>query len=205
MEKYKVCSTCGAQNSPGLFECIECETDLTSVRVVDTETEKLSQSNISETMPQDKKVRVCECGAQNLTQARKCTVCGEDISDIPPSVISETREVCEKFELKSLDRLCSYKITCPVTLIGREQEMKEYLDSKHYVSRNHAKITLVNGEVYINNLSNTNFTFVNNQKITNDSPYKLNDGDEIGLGGMLKDGNRQQGAAYFTMRINSCM
>ncbi|MGN1108725.1 MAG: FHA domain-containing protein [Oscillospiraceae bacterium] len=49
------------------------------------------------------------------------------------------------------------------------------------------------------NLSTTNFTYVNNVRIS--SRQELHDGDEIGLGGNSAEGTRQEGAAYFTVRI----
>ena len=87
--------------------------------------------------------------------------------------------------------------------IGRENTMSEYLSTKSYVSRSHAVVTIVNNELYIENLSNTNFTYVNNKKITEKT--KLNDGDEIGLGGTNLNGKCQEQAAYFLVRIGQCM
>lgn len=68
--------------------------------------------------------------------------------------------------------------------------MSDYLSSKSYVSRAHAKLMLLENELYIENLSNTNFTYVNNNKITQRT--KIQDGDEIGLGGINLNGNRQE-------------
>jgi len=99
----------------------------------------------------------------------------------------------------------TFAITKDVCTIGREQEMSEYLNVKTYVSRTHAKITIENNELYITNLSATNFTYVNNEKISNDTPYLLHDGDEIGLGGFLQNGQRQKNAAYFIVRKSQCL
>ena len=56
--------------------------------------------------------------------------------------------------------------------------------------------------MFIKNYSNTNFTFVNNVKISSEEFLELHDGDEIGLGGNSQDGERQQGAAYFIVRMS---
>lgn len=53
----------------------------------------------------------------------------------------------------------------PVVVMGREAELKDYLGDKMYVSRQHAKLTVVAGKVLIENLSNTNRTFKNNKPI----------------------------------------
>ena len=47
------------------------------------------------------------------------------------------------------------------------------------------------------------FTYVNNKKIQERT--KLQDGDEVGLGGMSINGSRQEEAAYFLVRIGQCM
>ena len=87
--------------------------------------------------------------------------------------------------------------------MGREAELKEYLGSKMYVSRQHARFTIVAEKVFIENLSNTNKTFINNTAVTGSEPVALANGDEIGLGGMEIDGKRQDNAAYFLFRIKS--
>ena len=87
-------------------------------------------------------------------------------------------------------------------IVGREHDMKEYLDKKSYVSRKHAEVLLKDGKLFIKNYSNTNFTFVNNVKISSEEFLELHDGDEIGLGGNSQDGERQQDAAYFIVRMS---
>ena len=57
----------------------------------------------------------------------------------------------------------------------------------------------------IKNCNTTNYTFVNNQMISGDSVIELKDGDEVGLGGNEQNGSRQEAAAYFMVRIGSCM
>ena len=81
--------------------------------------------------------------------------------------------------------------------------MSEYLSVKSYVSRSHARLSIINGELFIENMSNTNFTYVNNQKITGKT--QLKDGDEIGLGGTSVNGKSQSMAAYFLVRIGQCI
>lgn len=200
MLKYKVCPSCNTKNEPTLLECLNCEADLTRVKVTDEETEKMLEENAA-TQPQEqvKLVRVCECGTHNPSNARKCSSCKEDISDITP--IPETDEDdCKKtFVLSSLDGQYAYKITADEITVGRENVMSDYLSAKSYVSRSHAKLVVENEELYIENLSGTNFTYVNNKKIT--GKVKLENGDEIGLGGTNLNGKYQSEAAYFIVRI----
>lgn len=205
MEKYKICPSCKTKNPPALFECMNCETDLTGIKITDEETEKINAKNAaSQADVSNKMVRVCECGTKNAPNARKCSSCNEDISDITPTPdVEDEKSVTTTFVLSSLDGQYAYKITSEELIIGRENVMSEYLSNKSYVSRSQAKLSLVNNELYIENLSNTNFTYVNNQKIT--TRTKLQDGDQIGLGGTYMNGKGQQQAAYFIVRIGQCM
>lgn len=207
MEKYKICPSCKTKNPPALFECMNCETDLTGIKITDEETEKMIAENTAaqaETMPK-KMVRVCECGAINPPNARKCSSCNEDISDITPTPDIEEEKFDDtiSFVLSSLDGQFAYKVTSDDVTIGRENVMREYLSVKSFVSRLHARVTKENNELYIENMSNTNFTYVNNKKITQKT--KLQDGDEIGLGGTNINGKCQEQAAYFLVRIGQCM
>ena len=47
-------------------------------------------------------VRICDCGAQNPPQARKCKVCGEDISDIMPTTVVAEEKKAFAYELKAV-------------------------------------------------------------------------------------------------------
>ena len=148
-------------------------------------------------------VRICEnCGFHNAANARKCSSCGEDISDIVPT--DENEQQKQHFILASCDGEYAYQLRPGETIIGREATMSEYLSPKCFVSRRHARIILQGGKVTLENLSQINFTYVNNKKITNDTT-ELHDGDIIGLGGNEQNGKRQDNAAYFMMRIGSCI
>lgn len=202
MKKFKICPECHEKNDPSMIDCVVCGTDLMSVKVTDEETEKMAQANTTEPAESSAKlIRLCDCGVKNAPNARKCSACGEDISDVTPSPDADETGAAS-FVLSSFDGQYAYTVTDDEVTIGRESVMGEYLNSKSYVSRSHAKLSLVNDELWIENLSGTNYTYVNNKKII--EKIKLNDGDEIGLGGMCINGNRQEQAAYFLVRIGLC-
>lgn len=197
LEKYKTCPACGEHNLPSLLECRKCEADLTGIAVADSLTDG------KQTMTSDAAVmlfRVCECGERNPSQARKCQACGEDITDIIPAAIENN---CKAFcyQLKPIDGDESVTIDKPVIIVGRESELKGLLSHKAYVSRQHARLTIVAGKVFIENLSKTNKTFINNELIAGNKPTELQNGDEIGLGGNAVCGRRQDNAAYLTFRV----
>ena len=204
LTKYKVCPECGKHNSPNLLECRYCEADLTSVKVVDSAAEEAASNSSGASAPTETElVRICECGAQNAPQARKCKVCGEDISDILPVQVEKKAKKPFSYELKSYDGVFSVTIDKPLVVIGRESELREYLQAKVYVSRQHARLTVVADKVFIENLSQTNKTYLNNEEIPDGTPTAIQNGDEIGLGGKVVDGSRQDKAAYFVFQVKS--
>ncbi|MBQ6582689.1 MAG: FHA domain-containing protein [Mogibacterium sp.] len=210
LEKYKVCPNCGEHNSPGLLECRRCETDLTGVAVVDEDGERLLRAaEPAEPAPLPGLARVCDCGEINPPQARKCRACGEDISDILPTAVSTAgcREEAEAsacgnvYTLQAIPDGQVFRIGQPVCVLGREAALREYLADRTYVSRVHAKLTAADGAVWLENLSSTNRTYINNVLV--ERPVQLLEGDEIGLGGVVADGKRQDNAAYLIFHRES--
>lgn len=205
MGKYKICPVCGMRNNPAFLECMGCEADLQSVPAIDEETQKAAETHedikVQDNIPL---VRVCDCGAKNPFQARKCAVCGEDISMVIPT--RDLQENPSMPHLESLDGEYTYEVKAGTAAIGREHDMKDYLCSKPYVSRTHAELRFDcdSGILEIKNCSQTNFTFVNNSRLSGDCWQLLHDGDEIGLGGNNQNGSRQAEAGYFLVRIDSC-
>ena len=195
MEKYKVCPSCGEHNNPIFIECSNCGTDLMSVKVVDEATENIVYEPVTET----EMVKICECGAENPPAARKCCSCDEDISDILPT--SKAQNCCKQYVLAEVSGEYTYDVpNNSEIIIGRENVLKEFISDKSYVSRSHAKLVSEGEELYITNLSGTNFTYVNNEKISNNTPTLLKANDEIGLGGCINNGSRQDLAVYLVVR-----
>ena len=198
MKKYKICPLCSTHNPPDLFECVSCEADLTSVRVTDEEKSEESSRNTANRTP--KIIRICDCGEKNAVSARKCSKCGEDISDIVPV---EDRCGSTTFTLCSDDGECIFEVPQEKTVIGRENVLKEYLCKFCYVSRNHAEISFSDGRLYVKNLSRSNGTYINNVR-TDDELHELKDGDLLSLGGCTVNGKRQSEAVYFEVRMKNC-
>lgn len=204
LNKFKVCPACGEYNTPALLECKKCETDLTGIKVVDEAilaTANASAGEATASSNSRSHVKICDCGTANPPQARKCSSCGEDISDVRATESQSSPEVTQKVVLRSIDASFTFPLDKPVTVIGREAEMQQYLETKVYVSRKHAKFTLTNDEIYIENMSSTNHTYVNNTLIPSDAPTLLKNGDEIGFGGKQINGKRQSQAAYLVIEV----
>lgn len=203
MDKFKICPVCHAKNSPAVLECSECGNDLMGVRIVDEASleEQKHSRNEPDTVPQENDlVRVCDCGTENELSARKCSACGEDISDIIPTPRSKANKQ-PHFFFMSYDEAVKLELSCPSEhIVGRENELSDYLSSKTFVSRRHAKLTVTSEGVFIENLSKANGTYINNEKIDDGTAYKLCVSDEIGLGGFVNQNGRQEFAAYFIVR-----
>jgi pSer/pThr/pTyr-binding forkhead associated (FHA) protein len=146
------------------------------------------------------KFKVCPaCGEHNPPALLECRKCETDLTGV--KVADDAKPTGPVARLQALDGRFSFSITKPVTIIGRESEMSDYLAEKTYVSRKHAKVTMTDGAVSIENLSGTNHTFINNMPIPCDAPVLLKNGDEIGLGGKAVNGERQAQAAYFLFEV----
>ena len=203
MGRFKICPDCGEKNPPNITECLKCDCDLLGVAVTNDTQETIIPLQASGCIHNDEQTfRICsECGERNLPNARKCANCGEDISDITPTTmdVSVTQRNKEnRFTLCDIEGKDLLTINKRVTVIGRQNELQDYLSDKIYVSRKHCQILLEDGSIYIEDLGSSNSTYVNNEVITEKT--RLNRGDKISLGGNISDGNRQNKAAYLLLR-----
>lgn len=204
LKKYIICPRCHSKNLPYSSECSNCGYDgLIGLDIVD-DGEKTGNKTGEKTQElTGKMVRICEeCGHHNPSTRRKCEECGEDINYIKP--VLDNEETKARFIFTSIDGQYAYEILEQSVKIGRDYEMKEYLCSKMFSSRVQAEVTILDGKIYIRNLSNKQSTFVNNERVSDNESRELHDGDEIGLGGFVLNNTRQENAAYFTVRIDNC-
>jgi pSer/pThr/pTyr-binding forkhead associated (FHA) protein len=70
----------------------------------------------------------------------------------------------------------------PVSNVFPDIDLTDHGGDEAGVSREHARITVQGSQISIEDLNSTNFTYVNQQKLTAGQPHPLNDGDEIRLG-----------------------
>lgn len=205
MAKYKKCPNCGMENEPSSIECVGCGVDLSAVPLFDTEAvvaEPVAEDASEQENHDVELVKVCpSCSEANPPQARKCLKCGEDISDITPAQDTNTdAEERLTYMLSSVFGDYHFRVPCSGTIIGREHGMRDCLSEKRFVSRTHARLFVEDGELYVENLSSTNYTYINNKRIA-EGKNRLQVGDEVGLGGIVVNGSRQDGAAYFIVGL----
>lgn len=79
--------------------------------------------------------------------------------------------------------------------------MADYLNNFSYVSRMQAKLYRDGQKLMLTNLSHTNPTYINNDPLAFNQSSPLNEGDEIGLGGCMIEGERQDQAAYLIVHL----
>jgi len=70
----------------------------------------------------------------------------------------------------------------PVSGIFPEIDLTDHGGDKGGVSRQHARIFVEGGQIKIEDLDSTNYTHVNQQRLTPGQPHPLNDGDEVRFG-----------------------
>jgi len=84
------------------------------------------------------------------------------------------------FSLRNLAGLDTYTIDKPITVLGRKSDCDLVIASEES-SRNHATLTLEDGQLVLEDLGSTNGTYVNEVKIR--SATQVKSGDIIGIGG----------------------
>lgn len=70
----------------------------------------------------------------------------------------------------------------PVSSVFPDIDLTNHGGDEGGVSRRHARLLVRGNQIYIEDLNSTNFTYVNQQRLTPGQPYPLNHGDEIRLG-----------------------
>jgi two-component system cell cycle response regulator len=77
-----------------------------------------------------------------------------------------------------------WSLTQKELIIGRAVESQIYIDDKS-VSRSHARLNVINGEVTIMDLDSSNKTIVNGQMLAPMSPFQLKNNDQIKTGNVI--------------------
>jgi len=70
----------------------------------------------------------------------------------------------------------------PVSGVFPEVDLTDHGGDEGGVSRRHARIFVQGTQTLIEDLNSTNYTYVNQQRLTPGQPHPLNDGDEVRFG-----------------------
>lgn len=188
------------------------------------------QSTETTESTETKPAKICTCGQINSPTMKFCAKCRGSIKNQPRVFIeagryqramAELQEIKKNvqnsetprtpvrehtgtpvFTLKSATDDYSFSIDPQHSLavIGRENQMAEYLHDKGYVSRRHAKVGYRGDLVSITDLNSSNGTFINYRKITAGEEELLHEGDRVSLGGPWNEDQKDPDTAYFTVQ-----
>ncbi len=70
----------------------------------------------------------------------------------------------------------------PVSNVFPDVDLTDHGGDEGGVSRRHARIFSQGSQIFVEDLNSTNYTYVNQQRLTPGQPHPLNDGDEIRFG-----------------------
>ncbi len=123
--------------------------------------------------------RCQHCGRDNRDIAEICAACRHPLGGQKPSQ-SQHREV------SPVPPSGQYAIGKPL-LIGRDSTNDIVLASPQ-ISRRHAKLVPVNGQMCLSDLDSSNGTFVNGVRISGPTPLQIGDMVELGMTKLVFDG-----------------
>ena len=174
MARVKVCPLCEAHNGPDELFCADCGGSLADVRVMDTvELDRLKAEAEAET-----------CGAEDATDSTAAPT-----EPVPPVSVPAQAVGGQTVRDQSAPR-CALLFPwgrTPVAEqlgIGREagfSAISQQLDAYPTVSRQHAVISVVQGQWTVRDLGSTNGTYVNGAQLANGETRTIANGDRVGF------------------------
>lgn len=188
------CPNCAAESPPGAIFCDNCGYDLRNVpQNISPPVSPTVSSSAAEGL-------ICiNCGHQNPVEAIFCENCGSKIVQQPPQKpplqpeppTPIRKQIVGRLVIQSTNTDLPFPSGKPQITLGREDpvssifpdiDLTPYGAQEAGVGRQHARITIQNQAVYIEDLNSVNGTLVNKQRIPPNQPVQLNNGDEIRLG-----------------------
>ena len=152
--------------------------------------------------------KICpKCGRANRVVAKQCVACHENLkfliektlvdksqlqgsSGAPAPESAPAPKSVNKViaSLNAPDGRCILKIDTlhPITVIGREHAMADYLASRDYTSRFHAEIHVMGDRLALAD-KGRNGTYINNVRMSPGSTEVLKDGDKVSMGDRWPD------------------
>jgi pSer/pThr/pTyr-binding forkhead associated (FHA) protein len=163
------CPFCGADTRPGDNFCLNCGNRLPAV----APTQQAGRGVGEATIPAENEwvnptnINSHDAPTERADQPAPATI------DKPARLTlrAESGEVLQDYVLEK------FRVT-----IGRAPSSDVLLSKDKLTSRNHATIVYESSEYILKDEGSANGTFVNGQQLEEKSPYKLHDGDHVGIG-----------------------
>ena len=190
------CSTCGANVMPGDAFCSSCGAALNS------------PATLHPPSPQADTLLCSNCGEQLTPGSNFCDMCGAPVDAAPqksipsetprsPTLLLSPRDyplpsvVRGQLVVQETGTTLPFPLGKTEVILGRQDPVGDVLPDidlvdhggeQGGVSRRHARIFVQNGQLFIQDLNSTNYTYVNQKPLIPEHPHPINDGDEIQLG-----------------------
>lgn len=199
----KICPICGYRNRDSAEYCEKCLFNLSEENELSMEAQ--DQEGL-DTLEEGLGI-YCPNGHWNPPDAKFCQVCGVPLGeeDTQEDLFLPQEDTGEKGRVMKVYKLLSHETEFVVELPVYEGKVKEMLIGRRSgknvpdidltgvkgaerVSRKHATFILdgKSGDIFILDMGSTNGTFVNGKKLSPGEKMKLEKGDEIVLGKILK-------------------
>jgi hypothetical protein len=170
-----VCDYCGFRNDPGEKFCQNCGLQLWEAPV---EGDEATSSN-SETSPSEKVTLPAGKSSDPLDGGAEAKPIREEKGFFGKIVI---KYVHAEIILPGNKKELLIGRIDPVRDIHPDIDLVPYGGEVNGVSRLHARLVIKDGQIYIEDLNSTNFTFINQQRLQPGQLYALKSGDELRLG-----------------------
>ncbi len=200
------CPSCGAQVMPGEMFCQNCGTALGGVAPAPAQPFPYHAPPPQAAAGPQEALICPSCGTSLEPGSMFCDMCGAPITGAAPS-FAAAPQVAYPPPLAAPPvgvgglhgRLVVQSTNTPIPfppgrseiVIGREDpvnnifpdiDLTDHGGDEGGVSRRHARIYVRGEQLFIEDLNSTNYTYVNQEKLTPGQPHPLNNGDEIRLG-----------------------
>lgn len=159
-----VCPNCGTGNRMGLLFCEECGTALSGNQSVST----LSTHQI----------------IQDLDESAAKATWGSASFSEGTSLVLHVRDASDPIDLDPSQKMIIGRHDAGSTIIP-DVDLTPHGALEKGVSRHHAALEFGEGTLTLVDLGSSNGTFLNGQRLVQDQPRILRDGDEIRLGKLV--------------------
>lgn len=157
------CSSCHHDNPDGTVICMFCGYVLdTSLLIQSTETRNLGETDAGRNQPR--------WGTARFDEESRLII-----------RVTNSGKIIEVDDAQKSSGVLLGRYN-PSTKVRPDVDLSGFNAEESGVSREHARLNVIEGSLYITDLNSANHTFLNGLRLTANQPRILRDGDEIRLG-----------------------
>ena len=140
-------------------------------------------SNCGQPLPNPMGSACPHCTALNLPGTAHCETCGAALPSRPYLVVLNSGLRLLLFNGDQINVVAGRSDA--LSGVTPDLDLEPYAGELAGLSRHHARLTLRDGQCWIEDLNSVNWTYLNNQRLSPERPAPLNDGDLLRLGNVL--------------------